>query len=111
MGNDLGSTREWRTRDREDRHKYCDATRVSRAAVGLESESTEMNSCRDTTHEESARSPVLVIVTVWVEPATRATVPGKKTPLPATTFSDKGAVILKSTAEKVGATSGKNPPP
>src|SRR5258708_4251018 len=44
MGNDLRSTLECRTRDREDRHKYCEATRVSRAAVGLESEATEMNS-------------------------------------------------------------------
>src|SRR5258708_39840870 len=110
MGNDLRSTLECRTRDREDRHKYCEATRVSRAAVGLESEATEMNSCRDTTHEESARSLVHVGVTVCVEPATGATFPGKKTPLPATKFSEESRGIMKSPAAKVGRTAGKNAP-
>jgi hypothetical protein len=69
-----------------------------------------MNSYRDTTQEESARSLVHVRVTVCVEPATGATVPGKKTPLPATTFSEEGAVILKSTAENVGVTAGRIAP-
>jgi hypothetical protein len=33
--------------------------------------------------------------------------PGKKTSLPATTFSREGAVILKSTAENAGVTTGR----